>query len=669
MFKNSSLKTKLLGYILLLSLLPLIILSIINLSVSTDSLNEASFNQMKSITAMKKKQVLQYFDTLESAINLVKNNPYTVRLHAAFIAVFKKAGNSIASKNWKAMSLRLDVIARKICEDLNWSDIFYISMDGYIVYTLKKESDLGLNLFREPLKSSPLGLAFKKLRENSNIKIIIEDFAPYSPAGRKYAAFVITRIKIRGKLNGYLAYQVDPKLINNIMKERSGMGKTGTSFLVGMDSDGQTSIRNDIKIMNKRIGSKKDGHVIRECFRLRKKGIAYKTFATGKRRIAFYDFIQNHGLNWGIFSTISEDEVLAPVNNLYIITGILIGFTVLIIIIASIMIAGSITKRINTIAMSMRSGAEQVLSASNQVASASQEIAGGANEQASSLQETSASLEQMSSITKQNADNARQANSMSNDVIKSVNEVMEAMKAMLIVMEQIQISSQKTAGILSNIDEIAFQTNLLALNAAIEAARAGEAGKGFSVVAEEVRNLAHRSSDAAAETVKLIDDSKTSTEKGSASSKEVNSILRAVADKIDKVAQLINEVSTATDEQSRGIEQVNTAVSQLNQVTQRNASSSEESASASEEMSAQARELNNMVNNLVTVVEGKSTANLHESVKQKENYPVEHEYKKEDPASNSDSQTELTGTKEFQKTDIDSPAKVIPLTDEELKEF
>ncbi|MCK5268278.1 MAG: hypothetical protein KAR07_08925, partial [Spirochaetes bacterium] len=66
MFKNSSLKTKLLGYILLLSLLPLIILSIINLSVSTDSLNEASFNQMKSITAMKKKQVLQYFDTLES---------------------------------------------------------------------------------------------------------------------------------------------------------------------------------------------------------------------------------------------------------------------------------------------------------------------------------------------------------------------------------------------------------------------------------------------------------------------------------------------------------------------------------------------------------------------------------------------------------------------------
>ncbi|MCK5266881.1 MAG: hypothetical protein KAR07_01825, partial [Spirochaetes bacterium] len=280
-----------------------------------------------------------------------------------------------------------------------------------------------------------------------------------------------------------------------------------------------------------------------------------------------------------------------------------------------------------------------------------------------------ASLEQMSSITKQNADNARQANSMSNDVIKSVNEVMEAMKAMLIVMEQIQISSQKTAGILSNIDEIAFQTNLLALNAAIEAARAGEAGKGFSVVAEEVRNLAHRSSEAAAETVKLIDDSKTSTEKGSASSKEVNSILRAVADKIDKVAQLINEVSTATDEQSRGIEQVNTAVSQLNQVTQRNASSSEESASASEEMSAQARELNNMVNNLVTVVEGKSTANLHESVKQKENYPVEHEYKKEDPASNSYSQTELTGTKEFQKTDIDSPAKVIPLTDEELKEF
>ena len=76
-------------------------------------------------------------------------------------------------------------------------------------------------------------------------------------------------------------------------------------------------------------------------------------------------------------------------------------------------------------------------------------------------------------------------------------------------MGEISASSKKVAEITGLIDGISFQTNILALNAAIEAARAGSHGRGFSVVAAEVRSLAHRSAQSASDIKSLIDESTT----------------------------------------------------------------------------------------------------------------------------------------------------------------
>ncbi|MGZ3596840.1 MAG: methyl-accepting chemotaxis protein [Syntrophales bacterium] len=93
---------------------------------------------------------------------------------------------------------------------------------------------------------------------------------------------------------------------------------------------------------------------------------------------------------------------------------------------------------------------------------------------------------------------------MSNDAKESFRVIADKMALMQEVVGDSVKASKETSKIIKTIDEIAFQPNLLALIATVEAARAGETGAGFAVVANEVRNLAMRSAEAAKNTEALI---------------------------------------------------------------------------------------------------------------------------------------------------------------------
>lgn len=281
---------------------------------------------------------------------------------------------------------------------------------------------------------------------------------------------------------------------------------------------------------------------------------------------------------------------------------VILGITVLVAVVLAYIIVRGITKPINIIIEGLSEGAEQVTSASGEVSSASQSLAGGAAEQASAIEETSSSLEEMSSMTKQNADNSQQADNLMKESSQAVVRANESMSELTTSMGEISHASEETSKIIKTIDEIAFQTNLLALNAAVEAARAGEHGAGFAVVAEEVRNLAMRSADAAKSTSVLIEDTVTKVKNGSKLVASVSEVFGTVADSSSKVGELVGEIAAASNEQAQGINQVNIAVTEMDKVTQQSAANAEETASASEELSAQAEQMKDMVGELVALV-------------------------------------------------------------------
>ena len=217
--------------------------------------------------------------------------------------------------------------------------------------------------------------------------------------------------------------------------------------------------------------------------------------------------------------------------------------------------------------------ADNVASGSYELSSSSQELSQAAAEQASATQEASSSMEEMSSNIRQSTDNSSQtekiARKASDDAIGGGEAVGKAVTAMKQIAQKITI-----------IDEIARQTNLLALNAAIEAARAGEHGKGFAVVAAEVRKLAERSQEAAAE---ISDISATSVEVA----EHAGEMLERLVPEIQKTSDLIQEISASSVEMNSGADQINKAIQQLDQTTQQTAASAENVASSSEDLSSQ----------------------------------------------------------------------------------
>jgi hypothetical protein len=269
---------------------------------------------------------------------------------------------------------------------------------------------------------------------------------------------------------------------------------------------------------------------------------------------------------------------------------------------------------LDRIASAMEVGAQEVSTAAEAIAASSQEHADGASAQAASLEETSASLEEMSSMTKRNAEHAAGAKKLAVEARKAVEDGAAAMEKMAATMQEIESSNGNVRAILKTIDEIAFQTNILALNAAVEAARAGEAGMGFSVVAEEVRNLAQRSANAARDTADKINDALEKVHTGTALTKEVARHLAGILEKTRQEDDLVAQIAAASEEQSSGVAQITTAMNQIDQITRNGAATSEESASAAEELHAQSDTMRDHVGELVRLVHGRTR--IHAAVAQ-----------------------------------------------------
>ena len=326
-------------------------------------------------------------------------------------------------------------------------------------------------------------------------------------------------------------------------------------------------------------------------------------------------FASSDTYGWGTVATVPTRELTAPVRKV-VWTVLLSGLTLLAAgVILSIFTARSVTKPVESVVQNMDELALQSTAASEQVAQASNMLAGGANEQAAALEETRASLEQVSQLAARNAEDANDARSIAKETRQAAEAGAGDMEKMNRAMHEIKASSDNVREIVRTIDEIAFQTNILALNAAVEAARAGESGAGFAVVAEEVRNLAQRSAEAARRTAEKIEESMVKTDNGVNISEKVSGTLREIVGKIHNVDEIVTRQADISGQQKQGMIEVSHALESMNSITQNNAASAEQCAGAAAEMNSQSDNMREIVGRLETIARGSQRATSPQPVK------------------------------------------------------
>ncbi|HHT2980039.1 TPA: methyl-accepting chemotaxis protein [Enterobacter hormaechei] len=251
----------------------------------------------------------------------------------------------------------------------------------------------------------------------------------------------------------------------------------------------------------------------------------------------------------------------------------------------------SLSSNIATLVREIRASSQTAMTLSDQLSSRSAQLSVKTEQQSASLVQTAASMEEMAASTKNNADNTRLASEQANLATLQARKGGELMGLVANNMQSITDCAQQMTEIISLIDGIAFQTNILALNAAVEAARAGDHGKGFSVVAGEVRSLAHRSAEAAKNIKSLIEVTSHNVTQGVNVVSEAEKNMHDIVTGSGNVSRLMDEISASTSEQEKGISQITQALSELERVTQSNVSMVEELNGSSDVLRNQVIEL------------------------------------------------------------------------------
>lgn len=351
MLQKLNIKSKLLTYFLAICIIPVLIVLYITISRAQAEFEDQAVNQLTAVAQIKKNQLVDYFNAKRNEVLVYANNSAVVLATERFINTYNEGG--LYSEGWNEWDNFHGTKLAKFAELNGYYDLFIISATGDIVFSAAKGKDLGENLRYGSLSKSGLAKAFN----NATSEFAFADFEWYGPSDAP-AAFIAAPIKdSKSGYVGVLALQISISKVNEIMQERTGLGETGETYLVGPDY----LMRSDSFIDS-------ENRTILASFKGTVEANGVKTTATenvfeGKSGVEFIkDYNDNHvlsayspvelpgGVTWAFIAEINEKEIFHAGTDMMINALILFVIVVSIVVAVGIFISNKFTKPIISLA-------------------------------------------------------------------------------------------------------------------------------------------------------------------------------------------------------------------------------------------------------------------------------------------------------------------------------
>ncbi|UJP06227.1 MAG: ATP-binding protein [Nitrosomonas sp.] len=313
----------------LVSLLPILAIGSGLLHIFEKEIQKTTIQSVSAIADKKVEQIDSYLRERLQDASLLRDASTTRDAILEFTEIFER--NGVNSEEYRRLDASYRENFKRFAEDAKYYDIFLISTQGTIIYSLAHESDFATNLLTGPYRDTGLGRVARYAL--NNLQSSISDFEHYEPSRNAIAAFVGMPIILDGEIKGILALQIYSERVFEVLTNNVGLGRTAETVVARLENKDTALVMAPLKYdpdaaLKRRISlnNPPSSEAIKNALSGGTGGALSMDYR-GKEVIAAWRYLPR--MNWGIAVHIDADEAFASINEVYLVGWITLGLTIL----------------------------------------------------------------------------------------------------------------------------------------------------------------------------------------------------------------------------------------------------------------------------------------------------------------------------------------------------